>query len=152
MIGDFNQWDGYAHPMRRLGGTGVWEIFVPGVGAGTRYKFSVLCADRVWRSKSDPMAQQAETAPATASIVVDSHYEWQDEEWLEHRLENDPHDGPMSIYEVHLGSWRRGLSYEQLADELVAHVAELGFTHVELMPVMQHPYGCLLYTSPSPRD
>ncbi|GAB3755448.1 hypothetical protein GCM10027599_19060 [Yimella radicis] len=140
MIGDFNQWDGFAHPMRRLGGTGVWEIFVPGVGAGTRYKFSVLCADRVWRSKSDPMAQQAETAPATASIVVDSHYEWQDEEWLEHRLENDPHDGPMSIYEVHLGSWRQGMSYRDMAEHLVNYVEDLGFTHVEFMPVMEHPY------------
>ena len=140
VIGDFNQWDGYAHPMRRLGSTGVWEIFVPNVGAGTRYKYSVLCNDRVWRSKADPMAQQAETAPATASIVVDSHYEWHDQEWIEHRAKQDPHDGPMSIYEVHLGSWRQGMSYRDMAEHLVNYVKDLGFTHVEFMPVMEHPY------------
>lgn len=140
VIGDFNQWDGFAHPMRRLGSTGVWEIFVPGVGAGTRYKFSVLCADRVWRSKADPMARRSETAPATASIVDQSQYEWGDDEWLADRSANDPHGRPMSIYEVHLGSWRQGQSYRDLAEHLVNYVRDLGFTHVEFMPVMEHPY------------
>ncbi|MBD2758366.1 1,4-alpha-glucan branching protein GlgB [Yimella sp. cx-573] len=140
VIGDFNQWDGFAHPMRRLGGTGVWEIFVPGVGAGTHYKFSVLCADRAWRSKADPMARQSETAPATASVVEQSNYEWHDQEWMQQRESTDPHDQPMSVYEVHLGSWRQGQSYRDLAEHLVNYVKDLGFTHVEFMPVMEHPY------------
>ncbi|NHN55690.1 1,4-alpha-glucan branching protein GlgB [Calidifontibacter sp. DB0510] len=140
VIGDFNQWDGYAHPMRRLGGTGVWEIFVPDVGAGTRYKFNVLCADHVWRAKADPMARFSETAPSTASIVTESHYEWGDAAWMEQRSHRDPHDGPMSIYEVHPTSWRQGQSYDELAEHLVNYVKDLGFTHVEFMPIMEHPY------------
>ncbi|GAB3585904.1 1,4-alpha-glucan branching protein GlgB [Calidifontibacter terrae] len=140
VIGDFNQWDGYAHPMRRLGTTGVWEIFVPDVGAGTRYKFSVLCADRVWRSKADPMARQSEVAPATASIVEESTYEWGDDQWIADRLARDPHSGPMSVYEVHPGSWRQGSTYRDMAEHLVNYVKDLGFTHVEFMPVMEHPY------------
>ncbi len=140
VIGDFNQWDGLGHPMRSLGGVGVWELFVPGVGAGTRYKFAILCSDRIWREKADPMARLAETAPATASIVTESDHTWADDAWMTRRRETDPHNRPMSIYEVHLGSWRPGLTYRGLADELVGYVEELGFTHVELMPVMEHPY------------
>jgi 1,4-alpha-glucan branching enzyme len=141
---DFNDWDGREHPMRRLGSSGVWELFVPDVGSGTRYKFQILGVDGVWREKADPMAAYAEKPPLTASIVHDSAYEWGDEEWIENRAKaagRGHTDRPMSIYEVHLGSWRRDRSYEQLADELVGYVSDLGFTHVELMPVMQHPFG-----------
>ncbi|TWE07928.1 1,4-alpha-glucan branching protein GlgB [Rudaeicoccus suwonensis] len=140
VVGDFNQWDGQGHPMRQLGTSGVWELFVPSAEAGTRYKFDVLCADDVWRKKADPMARQSETAPATASVVTESSYEWGDEEWLQRRASVDAHGQPMSIYEVHPMSWRQGRSYRELADELVGYVKELGFTHVEFMPVMEHPY------------
>lgn len=141
---DFNDWDGREHPMRRLGSSGVWELFVPDVGAGTRYKFQILGVDGVWREKADPMAAYAEKPPLTASVVFDSSYEWGDEEWIAERARSAARghtDRPMSVYEVHLGSWRRDRTYEQLADELVAYVSDLGFTHVELMPVMQHPFG-----------
>jgi 1,4-alpha-glucan branching enzyme len=140
LVGDVNRWDGTAHPMRSLGASGVWELFVPGLPDGSRYKFEVLGQDGTWRLKADPLAQRAEHPPATASIVFTSGYEWGDDEWMAQRAEQDPHRGPMSIYEVHLGSWRPGLSYRQLAEELVDYVVQLGFTHVELMPVMEHPY------------
>ena len=141
---DFNNWDGREHPMRRLGTSGIWELFVPGVGAGTHYKYDILGADGQWRLKADPMAQYAEVPPLTASVVFDSRYEWGDAAWLERRAveaDRGHTDRPMSIYEVHLASWRKDRSYAQLADELVAYVGDLGFTHVELMPVMQHPFG-----------
>ena len=140
LVGDHNRWTP-VHPMRSLGSSGVWEIFVPGAGPGTRYKFEVLGADRVWRAKADPLARGTETPPATASVVVASEHEWGDGEWLAARAERDPHRGPMSVYEVHLGSWRPGLDYRELATELTAYVAEQGFTHVELLPVAEHPFG-----------
>lgn len=140
VIGDVNGWDELAHPMRLLGDSGVWELFIPGAGPGTVYKFAVRGADDVLRHKADPMARLAEVAPATGSVVTESTHRWQDESWLAARAERDPHIGRMSIYEVHLGSWRQGLDYRQLADELVEHVRQQGFTHVELMPVMDHPY------------
>ena len=141
MIGDFNAWDGRTHPMRSLGSSGVWELFVPGVGVGTHYKLSVLGADSVWRDKADPMARRSEVPPLTASIVEESSYTWNDDGWLEHRAALPPHAAPMSVYEVHLGSWRQGLSYVELADQLVAYVGWLGYTHVELLPVAEHPFG-----------
>jgi 1,4-alpha-glucan branching enzyme len=141
VVGDFNYWDGRAHPMRALGSSGVWELFIPDVGDGTHYKFEVLGRDGVWRQKADPMAFATEAPPATASKVFTSTYEWGDDEWLEHRAETDALKSPMSIYEVHLGSWKQGLSYRQLAEELVAHVTDLGFTHVEFLPVAEHPFG-----------
>jgi 1,4-alpha-glucan branching enzyme len=141
VIGDFNYWDGRAHPMRSLGGAGVWELYVPGVGAGTRYKYSICGPDGVWREKADPMATLAETPPATASVVYESAYEWGDNEWLAARAERQPVASPLSVYEVHLGSWRPGLSYRQLAVELAAYVTDLGFTHVEFLPVAEHPFG-----------
>jgi len=141
LVADVNHWDGVAHPMRALGSTGVWELFVPDVGAGTRYKFEVFGSDGGRRLKADPMARAAEAPPSTASVVTESTYTWADEEWLARRAATDPHNGPMSTYEVHLGSWREGLSYLELADQLVDYVTDLGFTHVELMPVMEHPYG-----------
>jgi 1,4-alpha-glucan branching enzyme len=141
VVGDFNHWDGVAHPMRALGSTGVWELFVPDVGDGTRYKFEILSSDGVRRQKADPMARATEAPPATASVVTTSAYVWADDAWMARRSASDPHGGPMSTYEVHLGSWREGLDYRQLADQLTEYVVETGFTHVELMPVMEHPYG-----------
>ena len=141
LTADFNFWDGRAHPMRSLGSSGVWELFVPGVGAGTRYKFDICGRDGVWRQKADPMANLAETPPANASVVTESSYEWSDAAWLERRAQAEAYAEPMSVYEVHLGSWRKGRSYRELADELVAYVNDMGFTHVELMPVMEHPFG-----------
>ncbi|MEU4607133.1 1,4-alpha-glucan branching protein GlgB [Kribbella sp. NPDC023972] len=141
LTADFNFWDGRAHPMRSLGGSGVWELFVPGVGPGTRYKFDICGRDGVWRQKADPMANLAETPPANASVVHESSYEWNDAAWIERRAASQAYAEPMSVYEVHLGSWRKDKSYRELADELVAYVNEMGFTHVEFMPVMEHPFG-----------
>jgi len=141
VIGDFNSWDGTAHPMRSLGASGVWELFIPGVAAGSRYKFQVLGRDGQWRDKADPVAFASEVPPATGSVVFESEYEWSDADWLNARANNDPHSGPLSIYEVHLGSWRPGLSYRELADQLTAYVVQTGFTHVEFLPVAEHPYG-----------
>ncbi|MBW8738700.1 MAG: 1,4-alpha-glucan branching enzyme [Streptomyces turgidiscabies] len=141
VAGDFTCWDGTAHPMRSLGAAGVWELFVPGVGEGERYKFEVVGRDGGRVMKADPMARRTEVPPATASVVTASHYEWGDEEWLARRLGSAVHEEPFSVYEVHLPSWRPGLTYRQLADELPAYVADLGFTHVQLMPVAEHPFG-----------
>jgi 1,4-alpha-glucan branching enzyme len=127
--------------MRSIGSSGVWELFVPGVGDGVLYKFDVHGADGQWRAKADPMAFAAQVPPETASMVYTSTYSWGDEDWLHSRAEAPAHVRPMSIYEVHLGSWRRGLSYADLARDLVGYVTEMGFTHVELLPVMEHPYG-----------
>jgi 1,4-alpha-glucan branching enzyme len=141
VVGDFNHWQGAQHAMRSLGDSGVWELFVPGVGAGTRYKFEIVGADGTWRQKADPLAKGTEVPPATASVVVESDFTWGDQEWIDHRRSHDPHSGPMSIYEVHLGSWRQGLSYQELAEQLTAYVLEMGFTHVEFLPVSEHPFG-----------
>ena len=142
LAGDFNYWSGQDHKMRKVGSSGVWELFVPAVGDGTRYKFLVHGADGSWKLRADPLAFRAETPPATASEVFTSAYAWDDDEWMTRRPSADPaHDRPMSVYEVHLASWRRGRSYRDLAEELTAYVADRGFTHVELMPVAEHPYG-----------
>lgn len=138
--GDFNFWDGTAHPMRSLGSTGVWELFVPSIGAGTIYKFNVLGKDGVWREKADPMAYATEVPPASSSIVFTSEHQWGDQDWIAKRELVDPHRLPLSIYEVHLGSWRPHLDYRGLATELVAYVQECGFTHIEFMPLAEHPY------------
>ena len=141
VVGDFNYWNGTATPMRSLGSCGVWEVFVPEIGAGTRYKYEIIGRDGVRRLKADPMAQATEIPPATASVVFDSGYDWGDDTWLTERTALPAHAAPMSVYEVHLGSWRQGLSYRQLAEELTDYVAAHGFTHVELLPVMEHPFG-----------
>ena len=141
IIGDFNHWDGRAHPMRSLGSSGIWELFVPGIRPGVRYKYEIRARDGSWHRKADPMARYAETPPATASVVFESAYQWQDADWIAARALRNPLTEPMSIYEVHLGSWRPGLSYRELADELAGYVADRGFTHVEFMPVAEHPYG-----------
>jgi 1,4-alpha-glucan branching enzyme len=140
VTGDFNFWDGRGHPMRELGSSGIWELFVPEVGDGTLYKYQICGADGVWREKADPMATYAEKPPKWASSVFTSRHEWGDAEWVASRSER-PTERPMSVYEVHLGSWRKDRSYVQLADELVGYVKDLGFTHVELLPVMEHPFG-----------
>ncbi|MGC5628358.1 1,4-alpha-glucan branching protein GlgB [Georgenia sp. Z1344] len=141
VVGDHNGWEGRRHAMRSLGGSGVWELFVPGVAAGQRYKFQIRTPEGHWVDKADPMARRAEVPPATASVVTETEYTWRDDEWMAARSASDPHAGPISVYEVHLASWRPGLSYVELADELVKHVTYLGFTHVELMPVAEHPFG-----------
>ena len=141
VAGDFNDWTGAAHALTPLASSGVWEIFVPGVGTGAHYVFMIRGADGVWRAKADPLARWAEVPPATSSRVWSSSYAWGDQAWQQSRAERQRADRPMSVYEVHLGSWRRGRSYRDLAEELVGYVADLGFTHVELMPVMQHPFG-----------
>jgi 1,4-alpha-glucan branching enzyme len=139
LVGSFNYWDGVAYPMRSLGGAGVWELFVPDVGDGAAYKFSICGPDGIWREHADPMAAYAEQAPNTASVVFTSSYSWTDTSWMTSRTGSV--SAPLSIYEVHLGSWRPGLSYRQLAVELVAYVQDMGFTHVEFLPVMEHPYA-----------
>ncbi|MDP9396850.1 MAG: 1,4-alpha-glucan branching protein GlgB [Actinomycetota bacterium] len=141
VVGDFNSWDGRAHPMRSLGASGVWELYLPDVGEGTRYKYEILGRDGVRRQKADPLAFATEIPPATASVVFGSRYTWADHEWLAQRAARNLVRSPMSTYEVHLGSWRQGLSYRELAEELVAYLLDLGFTHVEFLPVAEHPFG-----------
>jgi 1,4-alpha-glucan branching enzyme len=141
VIGDFNHWDGRAHPMRSLGSSGVWELLVPGIGDGATYKYDICGPDGTWHRKADPMAGWAEHPPATASRVTESRYVWGDAAWLAERAERDLLASPMSVYEVHLGSWRPGLSYTELASQLTDYVTEMGFTHVEFLPVAEHPFG-----------
>src|SRR6266550_661415 len=141
VTGDFNGWDGRAYPMRSLGGSGVWELFVPGVSEGTRYKYVICGPDGVWREKADPMATAAEQPPATASVIYTSRHAWDDSEWMQARGEREPVREAVSIYEVHLGSWRPGLSYRELAVQLADYVTDMGFTHVEFLPVAEHPFG-----------
>ncbi|MCI7551244.1 MAG: 1,4-alpha-glucan branching protein GlgB [Actinomycetaceae bacterium] len=141
VVGDFNAWNGVTSAMRSLGASGVWELFIPEARAGQRYKFEIRYQDGSWHQKADPMARRTEVPPATASIITDSHYEWGDAEWLAQRGASDPHSGPVSVYEVHLGSWRKGLDYRTLAEQLIGHVKYLGFTHVEFMPLAEHPFG-----------
>ncbi|MDO4919267.1 1,4-alpha-glucan branching protein GlgB [Kocuria sp.] len=141
VIGDFNGWDGSEHAMRSLGSSGVWELFVPGMKSGDTYKFRIQGADGAWRDKADPMAFGTEIPPSTASRVFDSEYQFQDQEWMAARAQRDPHNAPMSVYEMHIGSWRMGLGYVDLARELVEYLTWQGFTHVEFMPVAEHPFG-----------
>ncbi len=141
LIGDHNFWDKNTHPMVRLGSTGIWEVFIPGIGVGTRYKFAVCTINGNWVDHADPLAQATETPPLTASIVTESTYSWQDHEWIESRAQFQPWRSPVSVYEVHLGSWKLGLNYRDLAVELVDYVGKQGFTHVEFLPVTEHPYG-----------
>ncbi|OPF74261.1 glycogen-branching enzyme [Streptomyces antioxidans] len=141
LTGDFSYWDGTALPMRSLGGSGVWELFLPGVGEGALYKFEIAGPDGGHSLRADPMARRTECPPATASVVHASHHDWGDEAWMAGRAGGYVHELPFSVYEVHLPSWRPGLTYRQLAEQLPAYVKDLGFTHVELMPVAEHPFG-----------
>ncbi len=136
-----SDWTGRNLPMRSLGSSGVWELFVPNMGEGDKYKFHILGADGQWRTKADPMAFACEAPPATASVVSATRHEWDDADWMSKRAGTEWYKAPMSIYEVHIGSWRQGLSYRQLADELVDYLRETGFTHVEFLPVAEHPFG-----------
>jgi 1,4-alpha-glucan branching enzyme len=150
VVGDFNFWNSQAHPMRSLGSSGVWELFLPGVEPGARYKFEILTPTGEVRLKADPYAQQTEVPPETASVVTRSRHTWSeaDAAWHARRTSSDQLREPISIYEVHLGSWRRNplennrsLSYLELADELAVYTVDMGFTHVELLPVMAHPFA-----------
>ncbi|MFZ2963883.1 MAG: 1,4-alpha-glucan branching protein GlgB [Rhodoglobus sp.] len=141
VIGDFNDWNGVGHAMRRLDDNGVWELFVPALEPGTTYKFELRTPGGAWVKRADPMARYTEVPPATASRVGQSLYGWGDGEWMTRRAQTDPHNSPMSVYELHVGSWRPGLDYRGLADELIDYLGLTGFTHVEFMPLAEHPYG-----------
>ncbi|GAA1683256.1 1,4-alpha-glucan branching enzyme GlgB [Mycolicibacterium murale] len=141
VVGDFNHWDGQQAPMRVLGSTGVWELFWPGFPDDGLYKFRVHGADGSVVDRADPMAFATEVPPQTASKVYTSDYTWSDADWMTKRTEVNPVFEPMSTYEVHLGSWRPGSSYRKLADELTEYVVQQGFTHVEMLPVAEHPFG-----------
>ena len=152
VIGDFNSWDRRRHPMRRRYPSGIWELFVPRLTAGTRYKFDVVGPGGVHLpDKADPLAQQAEPAPGTASLVASTEpFDWRDQAWMEGRAARQTAEAPLSIYEVHAGSWMRDAhgehagkepSWDFLADKLLPYVEDLGFTHLELLPVTEHPFG-----------
>ncbi len=141
VIGDFNGWNGVGHAMRRLDDNGVWELFVPGLEPGNTYKFELRAANGEWVRRADPMARYTELPPATASVVGTTEYAWGDAAWMEKRASVDPLNQPMSVYEMHLGSWRPGLGYREAADQLIDYLGGLGFTHVEFMPLAEHPYG-----------
>jgi 1,4-alpha-glucan branching enzyme len=144
VVGDFNHWDGRINPMRSLGGSGIWELFIPGLTAGAKYKFEVKTQNGELHIKADPFAFYGELRPATASIVAETaQFAWQDAQWIQHRKEQVQQPKPLAIYEVHLGSWKKDkgyfLNYRQLAVELAQYCKEMGFTHVELMPIQEHP-------------
>lgn len=150
VVGDFNAWDGRRHPMRLRQAAGVWEIFVPRLAAGERYKYEILDQHRnVLPQKADPVGRSAEAAPSTASIVASSApFEWHDGEWMRSQRERAKDDGPMSVYEVHVGSWlsdlkdrNRPLDWIELSQRMIPYVKEMGFTHIELLPIMEHPFG-----------
>ncbi|HLR91066.1 MAG TPA: 1,4-alpha-glucan branching protein GlgB [Balneolaceae bacterium] len=148
VVGSFNNWDGRIHGMRKYHDQGIWEIFIPHVTKGDYYKFEIQSQPGVYPiKKSDPYAFFAELRPGTASVVWESEFEWADQEWIRHREEADHHNLPLTIYEVHPGSWKRHvgrdpgfLSYRELAEDLVPYLTDMGYTHVELMPVAEHPY------------
>jgi len=145
VIGDFNRWDGRSHPMRSRGSSGVWELFIPGLDANTIYKFEIRNRHSgLVKQKADPYAQASELRPRTASVVNTTAYQWQDADWIAKREEQHWLHHPMSIYEVHLGSWQKDehghfLNYRELAKRLVEYVTRLGFTHIELLPITEHP-------------
>ena len=141
LIGDHNFWDRNSHQMHRIGSSGIWEIFVADISAGTKYKFAVCGIDGRWVDHADPMARATEIPPLTASVVEESTYLWNDQVWVEQRSQFQSWRSAVSVYEVHLGSWKIGLSYKELAVELVEYIQEQGFTHVEFLPVTEHPYG-----------
>jgi 1,4-alpha-glucan branching enzyme len=148
VIGDFNQWDGRLHPMRSMGGTGVWELFIPGLGTSDLYKYEIKTPNGDLRVKTDPYAFFMELRPGTAAVVWDvDAYQWTDDAWMNTRRIQDIFATPMSIYEVHLGSWlrfpqqeNRWATYAEMAEPMAEHMKKYGFTHVELMPIMEHPF------------
>ncbi|MCK5489781.1 MAG: 1,4-alpha-glucan branching enzyme, partial [Gemmatimonadetes bacterium] len=170
LIGNFNAWDGRCHPMRRRGTSGVWELFLPGVEEGALYKYEIRTTDGQRLEKADPVGFAMELRPATASVVADlDRYEWGDDDWLRQRAERQGAEAPITIFEVHLGSWRRRpdrdpsaddqgwLSYRELAEELLPYIKEMGYTHLELLPVSEHPldqswgYQTVGYFAPTSR-
>lgn len=163
VVSDFNQWDGRKHPMRVRGDSGVWELFIPDLKAGEIYKFEIKNNDGSLHSKMDPYGQQSELRPSTGSIVAaNSQHEWQDKDWMSKREGADWLHEAHSVYEVHMGSWRRNesgdfLTYREMADQMVPYVKELGFTHIELLPITEHPldiswgYQTTGYFSPTSR-
>ncbi len=154
VVGSFNQWDGRIHPMRQIGSSGVWELFIPGLTKGDLYKYEIKTPTDEIYTKSDPYAFYAEKSPHTASVVYDlENYEWQDAQWMEKRAHEGVFDKPVNIYEVHLGSWKqepdddpesetgfKPYSYRYLAETLVPYAKKMGYTHLELLPVMEHPF------------
>ncbi len=146
VIGSFNNWEAWIHKMHPVGSSGIWELFIPGVKEGDQYKFELKSPDGFWAQKSDPYAFAAEMRPRTASVVYDlSRYEWSDGTWMEQREQTNWQEKPISVYEVHLGSWKRidgwrWLTYRELAAQLIPYVKELGYTHIELMPIAEHPF------------
>ncbi len=163
VVGDFNQWDGRVHPMRVRGGSGVWELFIPGIGAGGYYKYEIRDHDTQLHVKIDPYAQAFQVRPQTAGLIASQRaFHWSDESWMEARAKRRWSHRPLSVYEVHLGSWQRAsdggfLNYRVLAKQLADYVTELGFTHVELLPITEHPldaswgYQCTGYFAPTSR-
>ncbi|MFM7463215.1 MAG: 1,4-alpha-glucan branching protein GlgB [Actinomycetota bacterium] len=141
LIGDHNYWDKEVNPMRSLGDCGIWECFIEDIGPGIRYKFAICGIDGRWVDHSDPLARATEIPPLTASVVYETTYQWRDGEWMDARKEFKPWKSPISIYEVHLGSWRSGLNYEEAARELGQYLKLHGFTHVEFLPLTEHPYS-----------
>jgi len=148
VIGEFNRWDGRRHPMQRRGKSGLWELFLPHLKPGDLYKFEIIGPHDFLAQKADPYAFAAELRPQTASVIWDNHaYSWNDENWMHKRRETDWLKKPISVYEVHLGSWRRvleednrWLTYRELADQLIPYVKDLGFTHIEFLPISEHPF------------
>ncbi|MBI4920286.1 MAG: 1,4-alpha-glucan branching protein GlgB [Devosia nanyangense] len=147
VVGPFNDWDGRAHPMRNRFETGIWEVFIPVVGPGTIYKYEIVGQDgKLLPLKADPFARQSELRPKTASVVADlARFDWTDAKYLEARGKKDWRRTPISIYEVHLGSWRKRadgsfMSYDQFAEQLIPYVKDMGFTHIELLPISEHPF------------
>ena len=165
LMGDFNGWEKEHHPLRLRKNSGIWELFVPNVGTGTTYKYHIVSRHRGYRvNKADPFAFYSEVPPKTASVVWSLDYNWSDEKWMTKRHEHNDFKAPMAIYEVHLGSWmriveegNRALTYRELAPRFAEYVQHLGFTHVEFLPVMEHPfygswgYQTLAYFSPTSR-
>jgi len=149
VVGEFNNWDGRYHPMRSLGASGVWEIFIPGLHKGIKYKYELIGGDDNLKVKIDPYATHFESPPYNASIISDTRaFRWKDDKWLKKRASADWKKQPVSIYEMHLGSWKRKteegdrpLNYRELAHELVPYLKEMGFTHVEFLPVSEHPFA-----------
>ncbi|MDL1955740.1 MAG: 1,4-alpha-glucan branching protein GlgB [Candidatus Desulfofervidus auxilii] len=146
VIGDFNHWDGRIYPMRVLGDSGVWEIFIPDLEEGILYKYEIKTKSGDLRIKTDPFAFYMELRPKNASIVWDlNKYQWNDKDWMKERIKKNIYHSPLNIYEVHLGSWQRGeknrfLNYREIAPKLISHIKKYGFTHIELLPIMEHPH------------
>jgi len=147
VVGDFNRWEGGGHPLRFHPDAGIWELFVPAVSIGAHYQFEIHTHNGERLLKSDPYAFFTQTAPANDSVVypIEAIYAWQDQEWMAQRCSTNVWRTPISIYEVHLGSWLRGpgnrhLTYSELADRLIPYVKDMGFTHIEILPIAEHPY------------